>query len=385
MLKITSDIFESFIASFVNRFILPPPPKDLHPDEIERNIKKLKELGLPFLLQTPSISIPAEDWLPLEKKSSFSTSIFLKNTFRIPSLAEQIWSLLPSRELLSQSVQVRELDFSFPSDFPDPGASDYTALGKAIIPQTEANSPLRAVIFLHGWLTPDHSQGKFIALELAKAGVATFLLELPHHIRRAKRWKFSGSTMISPDLFQFFRAIKQAIADTYKLSLLLRRRGYSEVSLMGVSLGAYIAALTASISPENSIKTLSMVMPPADLAYTFAHAPILKKPRSYLKFYNIDESQLTQLLEQFSLYLLKPPLPPDKIFILNGLYDRISFPEKVRALSQKWGYTHLIEAPYGHAALYFAREPILQLLAELLPELSPEFSPHLQQLSQIAG
>src|SRR5947199_382710 len=80
---------------------------------------------------------------------------------------------------------------------------------------------------------------------------ARLLAVLPFHgLRTPAAVRFSGALFPTANVFRTNEAFAHALADLRALIAWLRNRGTPEIGLMGMSLGGYLTALTASCEPE---------------------------------------------------------------------------------------------------------------------------------------
>jgi esterase/lipase len=247
-------------------------------------------------------------------------------------------------------------EFSFSSDVPLGLPQNDTAQGRVLFHPNRQHG--HAMILLHGWITPGHQQSFMIARELQRYGFSTFMLELPFHMRRTPKGSFSGTGIIQPDLRVFFRALRQAIADIHKLIKALRMQGYQCIHLCGISLGAFLSAITASLPhTAHELASLSLCMPLVDLHYTFQHSPIMTAGRRILSQHALDEHKIHNLFKQFRLTQFKPRLSPEQILLINARHDQVTYSHKVHELWEAWDRPTMFEEPHGHVSMFFAKEP----------------------------
>lgn len=264
-----------------------------------------------------------------------------------------------------QNTQHKEqLDFSFPSDCPLGDSKNDLVRGKAFLPK--GHSKEHAVVLLHGWITPDHHQSFRVAREFQRYQLPTYMLELPMHMRRTPKGSFSGTSMLDPDLTIFFHALRQAVIDLQKLIRGLRQKGYHTIHLCGISLGAYVASVVASIcEAEEAPASLSAVMPLVDIGYTFQHSPMLSSARRLLAHYQIAPEELLSFFQPLQLTQFRPKLSKDRILIVNAAHDRVTYAHKVNELWEAWDRPHMFEEEHGHVSMFFALEPFQRVAAYL--------------------
>ncbi len=323
---------ESFVSWFVNQVLIDAPQEKVTRKELQAWFE----------------DFPAQN--PIE--------YFCKKHTEIP--VSHDW-LQEGRRRSDGSVVA---EFSFPSNIKTGCERNDQVQGQALLHPSRAHSP--AVIMLHGWLTPGHQQSMLTAKELLKQGYSTYMMELPQHMRRSAKGKFSGSTFIHPDLRLLFGAIQQSVADLHKLMRLLSNQGHTQIHLMGISFGAYIATLAACAPPNSQwLQSLNLVMPLVDLGYTFAHSPILRKGRDLLQHHDITMEELQEFFAPLHTKNFRPLVPRERILLVNASHDQVSYAHKVRELWETWNYPHLFEEPQGHVSMFFARDPYRRIARHL--------------------
>src|SRR5690606_33705729 len=97
-------------------------------------------------------------------------------------------------------------------------------------------------------------------------GFDIVLVELPFHGRR--RAEQTATLFPSTDFVVTNEAIAQAISDVRELQLYLTSMGVKTVGAMGMSLGAYVASLWASLDPLAFCIPIVPLVSMADLAWS---------------------------------------------------------------------------------------------------------------------
>ncbi len=112
---------------------------------------------------------------------------------------------------------------------------------------TKAASGDHAVIIFHHWNATSRSGS--LARFLARQGLAVVEIAMPYHLERARPGSHLADAMLSPNLGRTLQSVRQAVVDGRQLIRILQRMGYRHVSVFGISLGSWVAALVAAHDP----------------------------------------------------------------------------------------------------------------------------------------
>ncbi|NLE89040.1 MAG: alpha/beta hydrolase family protein [Myxococcales bacterium] len=132
-------------------------------------------------------------------------------------------------------------------------------------------------VFIHGYLAGTYAvEERIWPLErLDRLGFDTALFTLPFHGLRAVTGTRSSPPFPGRDPAINIETFRQAVCDLRDFLGWLRREGHPAVGLVGMSLGGYTAALTATVDPD--LAFLVPVIPLAclvDFAVEQGHLPI---------------------------------------------------------------------------------------------------------------
>ena len=254
------------------------------------------------------------------------------------------------------------LRFASPYEPPDP------SLRAAFAAQTEnrtahvqlwlhpAGTARGTAIALHGFGTgfPALDAGALMAPSLYAMGLDVALFTLPHHgARTPAAARFSGQPFLATAVAPINEAIGQAVHDLAVLVAWLRTRGDGPIGVVGLSLGGYVAALTAGLLPGLDF-AIPMCAPVClgDLAYRFMStsrryraAPDAVIPRDELRAAYRIHSPLAH----------RPLLARERLLIVAGLGDRVVPTAHASWLWAHWGEPALHTFAGGHLAP-FGRE-----------------------------
>lgn len=139
---------------------------------------------------------------------------------------------------------------SFPSSVATETIDNNTVRAKL----TTAKASNHALVVFHHWnATSRNSQ---LAKFFAWRGFAVFEIAMPYHLERERPGSTHADYMLSPNLGRTVRSIRQAVVDGRQLIRILKRDGYDKVSVLGISLGSWVAGLIAAHEPAVTKATL---------------------------------------------------------------------------------------------------------------------------------
>jgi dienelactone hydrolase len=127
---------------------------------------------------------------------------------------------------------------------------------------TSAGSFDHAVIVFHHWNAS--SRNAPLARFLARQGLAVVEIAMPHHLERSRPGSSHADYMLSPNLGKTLQSVQQAVVDGRQLIRILQRAGYRRVSVLGISLGSWVAGLAAAHDP--AIQKASLLLSAGSLA-----------------------------------------------------------------------------------------------------------------------
>jgi len=196
---------------------------------------------------------------------------------------------------------------------------------------------------------------------LDSLGFDSALFTLPFH---GARGAATGQTPPFPQSDIRFTAegFRQSVGDLRDFVMWLRERGHPEVGLMGMSLGGYVASLTATLEP-----TLAFLVPIvplgclADFARDQGRVP--RGSRQALAY----EQTLKGAYRLVSPLARAPRIASERVLVVAGKADRITPPAHARLLARH--FSAPIEAWSGGHLLQFGRARSLQRVGSFLRAL----------------
>lgn len=127
---------------------------------------------------------------------------------------------------------------------------------------TTASTTEHAVIVFHHWNAS--SRNKRLARFFAARGMTVFEIALPYHLERTRLGAAHADDMLSPNLGRTIQSVRQAVVDGRELVRIVQAAGYRKISVLGMSLGSWVAGLVAAHDP--AVSKASLLLNGGDLA-----------------------------------------------------------------------------------------------------------------------
>lgn len=128
----------------------------------------------------------------------------------------------------------------FPSDISTEVEQNNVVLAKI----TESGSFDHAMVIFHHWNAT--AWNRQIASFFARRGITVVEIAMPYHFERSRPGSAYADYMLSPNLGRTIQSLKQAVLDGRKLIRWLKGEGYRDISVLGMSLGSWVAGLIAA-------------------------------------------------------------------------------------------------------------------------------------------
>lgn len=112
---------------------------------------------------------------------------------------------------------------------------------------TEGSSSSHTLIVFHHWNA--RTRYRQIANFFSKRGQTVVEIAMPYHHERSRPGSAFADHMLSPNLGLTVQSVRQAVLDGRKLVRILDLEGYEEISVLGMSLGSWVAGLVAAHDP----------------------------------------------------------------------------------------------------------------------------------------
>ncbi|MDX8499063.1 dienelactone hydrolase-related enzyme [Mesorhizobium sp. VK4C] len=236
----------------------------------------------------------------------------------------------------------------FPSDI----ATDIAANNVVWTKITESGSLDRALVIFHHWNAS--ARNRQIADFLSRRGIAVVEIAMPYHFERSRPGSVHADYMLSPNLGRTIQSMRQGVLDGRKLIRWLKSEGYREISVLGMSLGSWVAGLIAAHDP--AVSKASLFLTAGSLADMVWTGRATRSIRDSLE----PEIELTDLrkawgplnLENYAHSLARPDLA---LHVVLAKRDKVVLPalsaRLMKRLEDAGARPTILELNCGHYSL----------------------------------
>ena len=237
---------------------------------------------------------------------------------------------------------------------PHPSTLDQNDRASAWLQPCDRGWSAPTVLILHALMSVNDTGYRRLAAKFNARGWNAAFLHLPFHYDRRPRGYLNGELAVTANLIRNGEGLRQAVSELRQLMQWLRAEGCREFGIYGTSYGAWTGALLASI--EDDISFIALLQPIADVEHAIWHSPAGATIRRLLHRNGIDGTMTQRHAHLSSPLHAGPAVPPERIILAIGAYDRISPPDRVRALAEAWNGAQIITSPQGHFGYIAARD-----------------------------
>ncbi|TGR00947.1 dienelactone hydrolase-related enzyme [Mesorhizobium sp. M4B.F.Ca.ET.190.01.1.1] len=236
----------------------------------------------------------------------------------------------------------------FPSDI----ATDIAANNVVWAKITESGSFDQAMVIFHHWNAS--SRNRQIANFFSRRGITVVEIAMPYHLERSRPGSVHADYMLSPNLGRTIQSVRQGVLDGRKLIRWLKREGYRKVSVLGMSLGSWVAALIAA--HDSDVSKASLFLTAGSLADMVWIGRATRLIRDSLE----PEIELTNLrrawgplnLENYANSLARPDLD---LHVVLAKRDKVVLPKLserfMQRLKDAGARPNILELNCGHYSL----------------------------------
>jgi len=204
----------------------------------------------------------------------------------------------------------------------------------------------------------------------------------PLKVPAIHRAGFNAATLVAPYHFQrrvlrieafdhlrVAEAFAQGVAEIRALTGWLLDQGCPSVALFGISLGGWLAGLTAT--RDSRLKAIVLAVPGVrrDYRATRGECVLWTPMRKALEKQKAAREALDKT--PMNLTLSQPVIPKENILLIQGRYDLLVEPEQTEELWQSWGHPAIWRLRHGHVGICCGFVPGLtgRVLRWLAPRL----------------
>nr|WP_201009210.1 dienelactone hydrolase-related enzyme [Rhizobium rhizogenes]QCL09376.1 alpha/beta hydrolase family protein [Rhizobium rhizogenes]QCL09545.1 alpha/beta hydrolase family protein [Rhizobium rhizogenes] len=217
---------------------------------------------------------------------------------------------------------------------------------------TESGSFDQALVIFHHWNAS--ARNRQIANFFSKRGITVVEIAMPYHFERSRPGAVHADYMLSPNLGRTIQSVRQAVWDGRKLIRWLISEGYREISVLGMSLGSWVAGLIAahdaSVSKASLFLTAGSL---ADMVWTGrATRSIRESLEPEIKLTDLRRAWAPLNLENYAQNLARPDLA---LHVVLAKRDKVVLPELsdrfIQRLEAAGTRPNILELNCGHYSL----------------------------------
>ncbi|WP_183720361.1 dienelactone hydrolase-related enzyme [Rhizobium sp. BK060] len=248
----------------------------------------------------------------------------------------------------AQGFELHDGWLKFPSDIVTDVDENNTVWAKI----TERGSRNQALVIFHHWNAG--ARNRQIAGFFSQRGITVVEIAMPYHFERSRPGALYADYMLSSNLGRTIQSLRQAVWDGRKLIRWLKSEGYDEISVLGMSLGSWVAGLIAAHDPAVTKASLFLTAGSlADMVWTGrATRPIRDSFEPAIALADLRRAWAPLNLENFAHDLARPDLALQLVFATR---DKVVLPELtkhfIEKLHQEGATPDVLKLNCGHYSL----------------------------------
>jgi acetyl esterase/lipase len=259
-----------------------------------------------------------------------------------------------------------EYRVEFPSAYRSPYPANNTVHAWWLVP-TKRTGRAPTVVLLHslGVRRPELEMG--LARELARNGVAVFLMTLPYHMQRTPPGYGSGDLILAGDIALLREAGIQATWDVRRAVDWLQRQPEVDpdrIALVGISLGAILGA--TALASEPRLHSAVLILGGADLAHVLWDSILAIRARARLRREGYTLERLREELAPIEPLNLLTPEHGEKTFVIGARFDIVVPTEDTEKLIRALGNPKVLWLNTGHFGGGLVQRPLFRLVRQHL-------------------
>lgn len=236
----------------------------------------------------------------------------------------------------------------FPSDI----ATDVDKNNVVWAKITESGSFDHALVIFHHWNAG--ARNGQIAKFFSKRGITVIEIAMPYHFERSRPGSQYADYILSANLGRTIQSMRQAVWDGRKLVRWLQGEGYREISVLGMSLGSWVAGLIAAHDPAVSKASLFLTAGSlADMVWTGrATRSIRESLETEIGLTDLRRAWGPLNMENYAHLLARPDLD---LHVVLAKRDKVVLPELserfMQSLKEAGARPKILELNCGHYSL----------------------------------
>ena len=222
------------------------------------------------------------------------------------------------------------------------------------------------LLLLHALMSASDVGYRRVAATFNRRGWAVAFPHLPYHYSRKPRKALNGELAITSDLIRNAEGLRQGVVELRQLMAILRARGAREFAVIGTSYGGWTGALLSFL--ERDFRFLALVQPIVNVDKAIWENPGASSMRRSLRSLGHARGQIARHAHLSSPLHGIPLCDPTRIVVTAGMYDRVSPPADLKALTRSWPGSRLLRVRQGH----FGYRALRETLSAVEPFVGPE-------------
>ncbi|THK37800.1 dienelactone hydrolase-related enzyme [Ensifer sp. MPMI2T] len=217
---------------------------------------------------------------------------------------------------------------------------------------TESGSFDQALAIFHHWNAS--GRNRQIADFFSRRGITVVEIAMPYHFERRRPGSVHADYMLRANLGRTIQSVRQAVWDGRKLIRWLKSEGYREISVLGMSLGSWVAGIIAAHDPAVSKASLFLTAGSlADMVWTGrATRSIRESLEPEIELSDLRRAWGPLNMENYAHRLAGPDLD---LHIVLAKRDKVVLPELserfVQRLKDAGAKPNILELNCGHYSL----------------------------------
>lgn len=217
---------------------------------------------------------------------------------------------------------------------------------------TESGSFDQAMVIFHHWNAI--ARNRQIAHFFSRRGIAVVEIAMPYHLERSRPSSVHADYMLSPNLGRTIQSVRQAVLDGRKLIRWLKIEGYREISVLGMSLGSWVAGVVAAHDSTVSKASLFLTAGSlADMVWTGRATRLIRDSlEPVIELTDLRRAWGPLNLENHAHSLARPDLD---LHVVLAKRDKVVLPELserfMQALKDAGARPNILKLNCGHYSL----------------------------------
>jgi dienelactone hydrolase len=263
------------------------------------------------------------------------------------------------RKMVSRTKSAEISHFTFESQTRTSSTLNNTVHGRYY--SLAKKQPRSTAILLHGLCERNYRNLDRYVNSLLASGHDCVTMALPYHLERCGNKSSSGKELMGADLRDMLEGINQSVKDVFNIVNWLSSNSIERIGIIGVNIGAYVAALVSCMSERLAYSAL--VAPLTVPIQTLGFAIDEKRSLSTESLFGLSGSQLDTVMTPWELYENEPVVKKDRIMIISAQHMPFSLGNAIAKLWGEWGISKKIDYRCGYLELRRSKQVVNEVIA----------------------